>query len=55
MAGGHSILYRASDADQQAWESALRPERCLLAIHGKLQEIVAGKLILNWSPEQICG
>ena len=28
---------------------------CLLAIHGKLQEIVAGKLILDWSPEQISG
>jgi IS30 family transposase len=47
--------YRASDADHQAWESALRPKRCLLAIHGKLQEIVAGKLILDWSPEQISG
>src|SRR5712672_3316441 len=47
--------YRASDADQQAWESALRPKRCFLAIHGKLQKIVAGKLILDWSPEQISG
>ena len=28
---------------------------CLLAIHGKLQKIVAGKLILDWSPEQISG
>jgi IS30 family transposase len=35
--------------------SALRPKRCLLAIHLKLQEIVAGKLILDWSPEQISG
>ncbi len=47
--------YRASDADHQAWESALRPKRCLLAIHVKLQKIVAGKLILDWSPEQISG
>ena len=47
--------YRASEADQQAWESALRPKVCLLAIHGKLQEIVASKLILDWSPEQISG
>jgi IS30 family transposase len=47
--------YRASDADQQAWESALRPKACLLAIHIKLQEIVAGKLILDWSPQQISG
>jgi IS30 family transposase len=47
--------YRATDADQQAWESALRPKQCLLALHVKLQEIVAGKLILDWSPEQISG
>ena len=47
--------YRANEADHQAWESALRPKRCLLAIHVKMQEIVAGKLILDWSPEQISG
>src|ERR1700730_6617489 len=47
--------YRASDADQKAWESALRPKRCLLALHVRLQEIVAGKLILDWSPEQVSG
>jgi IS30 family transposase len=47
--------YRATHADQQAWESALRPKRCLLAMHMKLREIVAGKLILDWSPEQISG
>ncbi len=47
--------YRATEADQKAWESALRPKRCLLAIHVKLQEIVAGKLILDWSPEQVSG
>src|ERR1700680_647510 len=47
--------YRASEADHQAWESALRHKACLLAIHVKLQKIVAGKLILDWSPEQISG
>jgi len=47
--------YRASAADLQAWESALRPKACLLAIHVKLQSIVASKLILDWSPEQISG
>ena len=47
--------YRANEADSQAWESALRPKRCLLAIHGKLRRIVASKLILDWSPEQISG
>src|SRR5579863_10783533 len=29
--------YRAQEADQQAWESALRPKRCLLAIQAKLR------------------
>jgi IS30 family transposase len=52
---GGRPLYRANEADHQAWESALRPKRCLLAIHVKMQEIVAGKLILDWSPEQISG
>ena len=47
--------YRAADADQKAWESTLRPKRCLLALHVKLQGIVAGKLILDWSPEQVSG
>src|SRR5271168_826397 len=44
--------YRAQEADHQAWESALRPKRCLLAIHAKLRKLVASKLILDWSPEQ---
>jgi IS30 family transposase len=47
--------YRASEADSEAWDSALRPKPCLLAIHGKLQKIVASKLVLDWSPEQISG
>jgi transposase, IS30 family len=47
--------YRAHEADQRAWDSALRPKRCLLAIHVKLQKVVASKLILDWSPEQISG
>ena len=52
---GGRPLYRATDADQQAWDSALRPKRCLLALHLKLQEVVAAKLILDWSPEQVSG
>ena len=47
--------YRAHAADQQAWDSALRPKRCLLAVNRKLRDIVARKLILDWSPEQISG
>ena len=52
---GGRAQYRANAADQRAWESALRPKPCLLARHSQLQEIVASKLILDWSPEQISG
>ena len=47
--------YRANEADQRAWDSALRPKRCLLAFHVKLRKMVASKLLLDWSPEQISG
>jgi len=52
--GGRPV-YRASEADHQAWKLALRPKACLLANHRKLRLIVASKLILDWSPEQIAG
>ena len=52
---GGRPTYRAHDADDQAWESALRPKRCRLALNRKLRNIVASKLILEWSPEQISG
>ena len=52
---GGRPAYRAHDADAQAWQSALRPKRCLLAMNRKLRDIVASKLILDWSPEQISG
>jgi transposase, IS30 family len=47
--------YRAHEADHQAWESALRPKKCLLAMNRKLCDLVASKLLLDWSPEQISG
>jgi IS30 family transposase len=47
--------YRAHDADRQAWVSALRSKRCLLAGNRRLRDMVASKLILDWSPEQISG
>src|SRR5499425_501208 len=50
---GGRPAYRAHDADRQAWVSALRPKRCLLAVNRKLCDLVASKLILDWSPEQI--
>ena len=52
---GGRALYRANEADQQAWHSALRPKPCLLATHTSLRGIVASKLIEDWSPEQISG
>ena len=52
---GGRPAYRAHEADEQAWESALRPKRCLLALDPRLREVVASKLILDWSPEQISG
>ena len=52
---GGRAQYRANEADQQAWESALRPKPCLLATHDKLQGIVASKLVQDWSPQQISG
>jgi IS30 family transposase len=52
---GGRAQYRANEADQQTWESALRPKTCLLATHTTLREMVASKLIEDWSPEQISG
>ena len=52
---GGRPAYRAHDADRHAWVSALRPKRCLLADNRKLRNIVASKLLLDWSPEQISG
>ena len=52
---GGRAQYRASAAHQQAWQSALRPKPCFLATHRQLQELVAGKLLQDWSPQQISG
>jgi IS30 family transposase len=52
---GGRPMYRASEADHKAWKSTLRPKTCLLARHRKLRLVVASKLILDWSPEQISG
>jgi len=52
---GGRPAYRAYDADQQAWNAALRPKRCLLAVNSELRDVVASKLMLDWSPEQISG
>ncbi len=52
--GGYA-LYRATQADQSAWDRAKRPKRCKLACHQPLSRTVAIKLKLNWSPQQIAG
>ena len=47
--------YRATQADSAAWDRALRPKRCKLADNRALASVVADKLRLLWSPEQIAG
>ena len=52
---GGNISYRATQADQAAWDRARRPKRCKLACHRTLSRTVAAKLRLQWSPQQIAG
>jgi IS30 family transposase len=52
---GGGQAYRANWAERSAWERALRPKPCRLALHRELRWRVAQKLALQWSPEQICG
>jgi IS30 family transposase len=47
--------YRASQADKAAWERAQRPKVCKLVENRSLARMVAKKLQLEWSPEQIAG
>jgi IS30 family transposase len=47
--------YRAAAADRRAWQRALRPKPCKLAMHDQLRQLVAARLEENWSPEQIAG
>ena len=55
MRNGGQECYRASLADQVAWDRGRRPKTCRLAENRTLAHIVAGKLQLLWSPEQIAG
>ena len=52
--GGYD-RYRAALADDRDWARARRPKRCKLALRSRLRRVVARKLGLNWSPEQIAG
>jgi IS30 family transposase len=52
---GGQECYRASQADQSAWDRGRRPKTGKLAQNRALARIVAGKLQLQWSPEQVAG
>jgi IS30 family transposase len=52
--GGYS-RYRAVEADKCTWDRGRRPKRCKLALNERLARLVAAKLKMNWSPEQIAG
>ncbi len=52
---GGAADYRATQADQAAWDRAHRPKPCKLAGNRMLSRTVAAKLQLEWSPEQIAG
>ena len=52
---GGQQWYRASQADQAAWDRAQRPKPCKLVQNRSLAGIVAGRLQSLWSPEQIAG
>ena len=52
---GGAERYRASRADQAAWDRAHRPKACKLALHPALAKRVADKLQQQWSPQQIAG
>ena len=52
---GGQGCYRATQADQAAWDRAHRPKRRKLAENRTLARVVTDKLQLQWSPEQIAG
>jgi len=52
---GGRTRYRAVHADDRAWRNAKRPKPCLLATNPRLRMLVAEKLGVDWSPEQISG
>jgi len=47
--------YRAAQAEQNAWDRALRPKDCKLAKNRSLGRRVELKLRRKWSPQQIAG
>ena len=52
---GGAQRYRAVEADAAALMRARRPKPAKLATHERLRRLVAAKLRLRWSPQQISG
>lgn len=52
---GGRTAYRATDANQRAWQTARRPKQTLLSRRPLLRRAVARKLRRGWSPQQISG
>ena len=52
---GGQECYRASQADESAWDRGRRSKTCKLAQNRALARLVAAKLRLQWSPEQVAG
>ena len=52
---GGQECYRASQADQAAWDRGHRPKICKLGENRALARIVTDKLQMLWSPAQIAG
>ena len=47
--------YRATQADQAAWDRSRRPKTCKLVQNRTLARVVAIKLQQQWAPQQIAG
>lgn len=52
---GGRKAYRAAGSDQHAWDCAKRPKACKLSFNEPLCRLIARKLRLKWSPQQIAG
>ena len=52
---GGIAKYRALYGESRAEQSAKRPQHCKLATNGRLRRLVAAKLQIDWSPEQVSG
>lgn len=52
---GGRRAYRSIRAEEAASAQACRPKACKLARNRRLGQLVADKLALDWSPEQVAG